>query len=65
MPPDNQAGQGAVSRCRARHFCRVDRRARSLSSSSPARECRAVILITPLFSAVCELSPDSGLSWSD
>lgn len=58
-------GQGLVSRCRARHFCRVDHSSAGWSSSSPVQKFHFLILFTPLFSVACEFYFAHFRFWSD
>lgn len=47
-------GQGLVSRCRARHFCRVDHTSHPSSPSSGMAISTKIFLITSLFSVGCD-----------
>lgn len=58
-------GQGLVSRCRARHFCRVDHSSAGWSSSSPVQKFHFQILFIPLFSVACEFYFVHSRFWSD
>ena len=58
-------GQGLVSWCRARHFCRVDHSSAGWSSSSPVQKIHFQILFIPLFSVACEFYFAHSRFWSD